>query len=281
MDMFTEQKEYFVGIDSDGCAFDTMELKHKKIFIPQAISSLGFEDIAEVYRRTAEEVNLYSRTRGANRFVAIATCLDKMRDNPSLTDRVPDPAPLWEFVHSGTPLSNESFASYLGEGGSDLMRRVLHWSGESNRRIAETVVDNPPFPRVKETLEKAASFANTMVVSATPAPALKQEWGGAGLLTYIDQVAGQEFGPKKEQLAAALETGFDRDKALMVGDAPGDHAAAEDQGIPFFPIIPGAEEESWKELEVEGLDRLRKESFAGSYQVSLLERYYGALDNHK
>ena len=26
--------KFLVGIDSDGCAFDTMELKHKECFIP-------------------------------------------------------------------------------------------------------------------------------------------------------------------------------------------------------------------------------------------------------
>ena len=28
---------FFVGIDSDGCAFDTMEIKHKECFIPNII----------------------------------------------------------------------------------------------------------------------------------------------------------------------------------------------------------------------------------------------------
>jgi hypothetical protein len=31
---FTTRQPFFVGIDSDGCAFDTMEIKHKQGFIP-------------------------------------------------------------------------------------------------------------------------------------------------------------------------------------------------------------------------------------------------------
>ena len=37
----TPQHSFFVGIDSDGCAFDTMEIKHKECFIPNIISLLG------------------------------------------------------------------------------------------------------------------------------------------------------------------------------------------------------------------------------------------------
>jgi len=29
--------DFFVGIDSDGCAFDTMEIKHKECFCPNII----------------------------------------------------------------------------------------------------------------------------------------------------------------------------------------------------------------------------------------------------
>ena len=30
---FRKTHEFFVGIDSDGCAFDTMEVKHKERFL--------------------------------------------------------------------------------------------------------------------------------------------------------------------------------------------------------------------------------------------------------
>jgi phosphoglycolate phosphatase-like HAD superfamily hydrolase len=142
------------------------------------------------------------------------------------------------------------------------------------------VVDNPPFAGVRTALETAHSFANTMVVSATPAPALEQEWGAAGLLDFIDEIAGQEFGPKREQLAAALRAGFSAQQSLMVGDAPGDHAAAEEHGIRFFPIVPGAEEESWRRFGSEAMPKFRAGTFDDAYQQALLDSYYAALDSH-
>jgi phosphoglycolate phosphatase-like HAD superfamily hydrolase len=276
---FSNQRDWFVGIDSDGCAFDTMESKHKQVFIPQAIASLGFSDIAGEYRRTAERVNLYSRTRGANRFEAVAICLDELRRDSALRARVPDPAPVWEFVRSGRALSNDSFESFLPQDPPELLARILHWSRESNRRIAAELTEKRPFEGVAESLAAAHAGATTMVVSATPASALDEEWEAAGLLEHIDRVAGQEFGPKREQLAAAREAGFAPECCLMVGDAPGDHAAAEENGMLFFPIIPGREVESWREFREEGLSRFLAGTFAGSYEDRLLARYYGALSN--
>lgn len=280
MGYFTDKKEFFVGIDSDGCAFDTMELKHKKVFIPQAIESLGFQKIGDRYREIAEVVNLYSRSRGLGRFEAIAICLDRMQSDHDLAPYVPNTEPLREFLTSGNPLSNDALAAYIKDNDSDLMHRVLHWSKESDRKIAELVVNNPPFAGVGDTLSFAHTFANTMIVSVSPASALRQEWGAAGFLEEIDLVAGQEFGPKKAQLTAALSEGFELTKALMVGDAPGDHAAAEDRGILFFPMVPGREVESWQELKLNGLPRLRDGRFSGDYQKEILETYYSVLDSH-
>ena len=271
-------RRYFVGVDSDGCVFDTMERKQKQVFIPQAIASLGFADIADRYRATAERVNLYSRTRGANRFEALATCLTIMRDDPELHARVPDPAPLWEFVRSGRPLSHEAFRDYVAARPSAFLSLVLHWSAESNRRIAEEIAAGGPFPGAAECIAALTQFARVMVVSATPRDALRAEWSGAGLLEHVDEVAGQERGPKKAQLAEARATGFAGDSCLVIGDAPGDHAAAEANDMRFFPVIPGREEACWEELLETGIERFRMGGFAGTYQKKLLTDFYAALD---
>ena len=36
---------FFVGIDSDGCAFDTMEIKHKECFCPNTRFGLSAQAI--------------------------------------------------------------------------------------------------------------------------------------------------------------------------------------------------------------------------------------------
>lgn len=284
---FDDPKSFFLGVDSDGCAFDTMDIKHKTVFIPQAIESLGLDEIADAYRRVAETVNLYSRTRGLNRFEAIARCLGILRDAPGGDASVPDPAPIHRFLESGRPLASESFAEYVQEtiSGNGIasddartLKAVLHWSARSNERIAATIKGVPPFAGVRESLVRAKEIASTMIVSATPKEALTQEWGNAGLLDAIDVVAGQEVGPKTTQIAAAMRSGFAPDRALLIGDAPGDHAAAEKNGVLFFPIVPGREEESWDRFLHEGLDRLKAGSFRGAFQDGVIREYYETLD---
>ena len=58
-----KEHDFFVGIDSDGCAFDTMEIKHKECFIPNIINHWGLQAVSKYARETAEFVNLYSKWR--------------------------------------------------------------------------------------------------------------------------------------------------------------------------------------------------------------------------
>ena len=53
-----------------------------------------------------------------------------------------------------------------------------------------------------------------------------------------------------------LSTGYKQEKCLMVGDAPGDCKAAEENGIFFYPILVNQEQSSWEQLVLEALDRL-------------------------
>ena len=45
------RKEFFVGIDSDGCAFPTMELKHKECFIPNIINFMELQGVRSMPAR--------------------------------------------------------------------------------------------------------------------------------------------------------------------------------------------------------------------------------------
>src|SRR5262249_9024382 len=73
---FVKACDFFVGIDSDGCAFDTMEVKHKECFIPNIIKSYKLAAISKFVREVAEFVNLYSVHRGINRFPGLVLTID-------------------------------------------------------------------------------------------------------------------------------------------------------------------------------------------------------------
>jgi len=76
---FKPQHDFFVGIDSDGCAFDAMELKHKECFIPTIVKVWGLQAVSKYTRETCEFVNLYSKTRGLNRWIALTRFFDLLR----------------------------------------------------------------------------------------------------------------------------------------------------------------------------------------------------------
>ena len=66
----------------------------------------------------------------------------------------------------------------------------------------------------------------------------------------------------------------------MIGDAPGDLNAARQNDVLFYPIIPGKEEESWKKLQNEGLDRFFNGTYAGEYENQLLNDFNKGLPEH-
>src|SRR5450432_3767250 len=87
LDRFTKKHDFLVGIDSDGCAFDTMEIKHKECFIPNFIKHMGLQPVSKYAREACEFSNLYSKWRGANRFPAYLLALDVLKDRPEVRAR--------------------------------------------------------------------------------------------------------------------------------------------------------------------------------------------------
>src|SRR3954451_8194022 len=109
LDRFTRRHDFLVGIDSDGCAFDTMEIKHKECFIPNFINFMGLQPVSKYAREACEFVNLYSKWRGANRFPAYLKALDLLKDRPEVkarNARVPELKGLREWVKREKKLGN-------------------------------------------------------------------------------------------------------------------------------------------------------------------------------
>ncbi len=277
---FRQTQEFFVGIDSDGCAFDTMEVKHKECFIPNIVRVFHMEAISKYVREVSEFVNLYSYWRGINRFPGLTLTLDLLSDRSEVHDRrftLPRLQGLRSWLERETKLANSALKRAIETTGDPDLALALEWSEAVNRSIAETVRDVPPFPGVLESLQSMAGRADVMVVSATPAEALQREWTEHGLKPLVALIAGQELGSKKEQLGLATAGHYAPERVLMVGDALGDLSAAQANGALFYPIEPGREDESWARFLREALPRFFAGTYAGAYMDDRIARFRALL----
>ena len=275
---YQQQHEFLIGIDSDGCAFDTMELKHKECFVPNTIKYWNLQGVSKYARETFEFVNLYSKSRGINRFPGLIETLQRLQRRPEVKQRgikIEIPQSLIDWVEQETKLGNPALKEAVERTSDPALKRTLEWSLAINKTV-DFIVDKgvPPFPFVRESLEKMKGKADVLVVSATPQEALVREWEEQNIVQYVAAICGQEIGTKKESLERAQQIGkYGVNKMLMIGDAPGDHKAALANNALFFPINPGSEEQSWQRLYTEGLDRFFTGTFAGQYQRELLDEF--------
>lgn len=271
-DGYAPKHAHMVCFDSDGCVFDTMEIKHKECFCPVTIQVWGLQPIAKYVREAWEYSNLYSRDRGRSRFHEILLVFELLQERDEIRQigfELPDITPLRKWVQTEPVLNNDNLARHTG---NPVMKRTLEWSLEMNRRTAQMVHGIPPFPAVRECLEKLQQHVDIIIVSATPREALLREWQEHDLMKYVHMLCAQEDGSKKECIRA-LRSHYDLNKILMIGDAPGDLEAARANGVSFYPIVPGEELASWRSFAGEGMERFLGGTFKGAYEQSLSERF--------
>jgi phosphoglycolate phosphatase-like HAD superfamily hydrolase len=270
------QQPFFVGIDSDGCAFDSMEIKHKECFCPNIIKWWDLQAVSKYAREAAEFVNLYSKWRGINRWPALVMVFDLLRERPEVIARratITEAKKVREFMGSGQPLSDAGLKAYMAEHPDPELDRAWSWTKAVNATIADMVHGVPPFPFMRESLQAMQGRADVVVVSATPTEALAREWEEHDIAKYARIIAGQEMGSKKQHLALAAKGRYAPDHILMMGDAPGDMEAAKANGTLFFPINPGREEKSWERFYREGLAKFTAGTYAGAYEASLIAEF--------
>jgi len=273
---FKPKHDFFVGIDSDGCAFDAMELKHKECFTPTIIKVWGLQAVSKYARETCEFVNLYSTTRGLNRWIALTRVFDLLRERPEVKARrasVPSGDKLKEFIDSGYPLSHKGIVQYAAEHPDPELERAVQWSKAVDDAIADMVHGVPPFPFVRESLQAMQGHVDLMVVSATPVEALEREWGEHGIAEYMTVIAGQEMGTKKQHLQFAAKGKYPDDHILLIGDAPGDRDSAKGVDVLYYPINPGGEDRSWKRFHGEALGKFLNCEYEGAYEAALIAEF--------
>jgi len=268
------KNDFLVGIDSDGCAFDTMELKQKECFIPVHVRYWKLQGISKYLREAAEFVNLYSKSRGANRFPAMVEVLQWLKRRPEVRARgveIDIPSTLIDWIERETKLGNDALIKEVERTDDPGLKFVLEWSYAVNEAVEQMNTCVPPFPYVRESLQRLQGKADILVVSATPNGHLQMEWDESDITQYVVEICGQEAGSKKESLQNAAK--YAAGHTLMIGDAPGDYRAAVANDALFFPINPGAEEASWQRFYEEGIDRFLEKTFAGDYQDELLAEF--------
>ena len=280
-----KQRDYLVCIDSDGCLLDNMELKHKECFCPAVINVWDLQAVSRYAREVWEFVNLYSRTRGTNRFPALVRALELTYARPEVQARGIrqwDIAALKKWSDETDNFSESALAAFIeaqnGQAAEDL-QNALRWSREVNANVRHIVRNIGPFPGVREAIDALHQYADLVVVSSTPQEALIRELDHCGILNCFDAVAGQESGTKTICIRTAMSKGYAPDHVLKVGDAPGDHQAAMNNGCLFYPIIPGMEDESWRKLREEAAAQFVAGTYGGEPMAKRLELFYTVLSD--
>lgn len=273
---FKPQHDFFVGIDSDGCAIDAMEIKHKECFTPNTIKYWNLQPVAKYARETAEFVNLYSKWRGGNRWPSLVKVFELLAEREEVLARgakITKGEKIQEFIDSGYQLSHAGMEAYAVDYPHPEFEQALAWSFGVSKAIEEMIHGVPPFPFVRKSLEMMQGKADLLVVSATPQDALEREWNEHDLTRYMSIVAGQELGSKAQHLQYAAKGKYADDHILLVGDAPADRATAHSQNVLFYPINPGYEQESWHRFHDEAFDKFLDGTYAGAYEATLIAEF--------
>lgn len=279
---FKPKHKFFVGIDSDGCVFDTMGIKQRECFCPWLIAYFGLQPVAQAARECKEFADLFSTTRGSNRHKTVKRILDELLPSHPMVKargfKVPQFPHYFAWVDDpNSILSNDGLKKAIASASNSEVKKELElalaWSERVNWAVKEIVKGIPPFLSVRESLEKLSEKADIIVVSATPGEALQREWEEHQIAGYASIIAGQEMGTKKEHLQLAAQNKYGTNHILMVGDAPGDLKAARAVGALFCPINPGQEEKSWEKFYKEGIDVFLSGNYAGEYEAKLITEF--------
>ena len=275
-DSFERKHDFLVCVDSDGCVMDTMNCKHFHCFGPCMVAEWGLEEWKEAILQRWNVINLFSMTRGINRFKGLAIALGEI--NATYTPITGIEA-LQHWAETAPALSNDGIAKAIesAEGDAKLvLQKALSWSKAVNAAIVQ--LDEAlkiPYPGAGEGLAAAHQFADVAMVSSANRDAVEEEWGKFGLLEHTDIVLAQDIGSKSACIKEMLKFGYDRDKVVMIGDAPGDSDAAEKNGVHYYPILVGHEKESWEEAISTAFVKLR----SGDYTSYGAEKKQAFLQN--
>ena len=258
---FKKTKNFLVCVDSDGCAMDTMDIKHIRCFGPCMIEVWQLQKWEEKILKRWNEINLYTITRGINRFKGLSMALSEINEQYQAIDGIDD---LIYWSENADELSNDALKKEIEKHPQKkIFKLALKWSEMVNNAIKELPESEiKPFPLVKEALKLAHEKADIAIVSSANLGAVLDEWEKHGLLEHTDIVLTQNVGSKAFCISELLKKGYNKENVLMCGDAPGDLKAAETNEVFYYPILVKKEKDSWQDFINRGFSNL----LSGSYK---------------
>ena len=263
-DSFERKHDYLVCVDSDGCVMETMTCKHFHCFGPCMVTEWELDAWSDAILERWNVINLFSMTRGINRFKGLAMALGEIDQQYKPITGI---AALQHWADTAPALSNDAVAKAAAEATDPEARLVfeqaLSWSNAVNAAIVKLDESlKVPYNGAKEGLAAAHQFADVAMVSSANRDAVEEEWGKFGLLEHTDIVLAQDVGSKAACIKEMLKFGYDPEKVVMIGDAPGDCDAAEKNGVHYYPILVNHEKESWDEAIAFAFGKLQSGTYA-------------------
>ena len=263
-DSFERKHDYLVCVDSDGCVMDTMNCKHFNCFGPCMVDEWELGDWRDAILERWNVINLFSMTRGINRFKGLAMALGEIHAQYKPITGI---EALQHWADTAPALSNDAVARAAADAADPdaklIFEKALSWSKAVNAAIVK--LDESlkiPYEGAKEGLAAAHKFADVAMVSSANRDAVEEEWGKFGLLEHTDIVLAQDIGSKAACIKEMLKFGYDVNKVVMIGDAPGDCDAAEKNGVHYYPILVNNEKASWDEAIAVAYGKLQSGEYA-------------------
>ena len=265
---YLKNKDYLVCVDSDGCAMDTMDVKHIKCFGPCMVQEWNLYNWEKDILTRWNDINLYTLTRGINRFKGLAKALTEIDQKYVKIEGLAD---MVDFAENSKELSNDALKKAIENNPqSTSLKKALAWSVAVNKAINELdESEKLPYKRVNDALAYAHERADVAIVSSANLDAVLEEWQKHGLLKHVDIVLAQNCGSKAHCIGELIKKGYDNKKVVMCGDAPSDMQAAQKNNVHYYPILVKKENQSWDNFIQVGLNNLIEGKFDEKYQEEL------------
>ena len=110
--------EFFIALDSDGTIFNSMKIKHDLCYFKPLVEVFELGEIHEEVYKIWSHINLYSSSRGINRFKALIKAFDYisiMTKTLKIKIALPDLKNIKNWLNSNKVFCEKSLVKFLSD----------------------------------------------------------------------------------------------------------------------------------------------------------------------